>query len=231
MSPADPRFAHTTSALTPCRSYNCNNRHPPGFAPFAVRGYRSRLCKLTCGSHTGMKLAADTLRYVCSILESTPTWVDQVTVEPDGRWSMVPSNLPTKGRSTQLGNTDCDVVEIDGQSSEKRVTQPTPSSRTPTTSSREASITSNAKSSGSKRPHSVMIDLTLSSDDEEEAKRETKRYVNSQGNRQEAQASRFSGNRGRDAGATTPTSATAPAQSTNSNRDHSQHAFDFGFSR
>jgi E3 SUMO-protein ligase PIAS1 len=104
---------------------------------------------------------------VNDILQSTPKSVDQVTIEPDGKWSQ--NTLPIspgqiEGSHPQNSDDDDDIIEIQDMrlSSLKSEYIPTPTSgpKTPSTNSREPST---SRSSASKRP---VIDLTLSDDDE-----------------------------------------------------------------
>ncbi|KAH0538726.1 hypothetical protein FGG08_004678 [Glutinoglossum americanum] len=107
-------------------------------------------------------------RYVNDILQSTPKSVDQVTIEPDGKWSQ--NTLPispgqTDGSNFQNGNDDDDIIEIQDMRltslKSEYTSTPTSGPRTPSINSREPST---SRSSNSKRP---VIDLTLSDDDEE----------------------------------------------------------------
>ena len=123
-------------------------------------------------------------RYVQEILQSTSKSIDQVTIEPNGAW-IQGSQSGSSRRDTQSkpspASDDDDVVEITDHrlTNIKNETVQTPPSlfgRTPPASSREASTPTSAQAprSASKRKSEV-IDLTLSSDDEEPV-RPTKRY-------------------------------------------------------
>ena len=114
-------------------------------------------------------------RYFSEILSSCPRSVEQVTIEPNGKWSpVVPEgNAGHKRAASSDGqNDDEDLVEIQEppRLSEIRnhsVWTPPTMSRTPPHSSREPSINSSTTRSSAKRPVSAVIDLTNSSDEEE----------------------------------------------------------------
>ncbi|KAL8791435.1 MAG: hypothetical protein Q9213_000051 [Squamulea squamosa] len=127
----------------------------------------------TPGASTDMDL------YVDDILKSTPRSVDQVTVEPDGKWSRISEDdLPARpGRDSS--SDDEDLVEIKDPprvtAVKNEMTNSSISMRTPPTSSREQSTTSSVPPSsiGAKRSVSAVIDLT--SDDDEESLRQSKK--------------------------------------------------------
>ena len=108
------------------------------------------------------------------ILSSTPKAVDQVTIEPDGRWSIKSdaksSGPPSNGHASS--DDDNDLVEI--QEAPRIASIKTETShefgmlRTPPTSSREPSASSGAQFSGSrKRAATQVVDLTLSDEDDD----------------------------------------------------------------
>ena len=107
-------------------------------------------------------------RYFKEILDNVPKDTDQVTVEPDGRWSNEKEKATPRNSSYGYNaspDTDEDLVEIsDYRVSAIKNEAYTPQSltHTPPLSSREAST---APRTGSKRGSEV-IDLTLSDDDE-----------------------------------------------------------------
>ncbi|KAL8861359.1 MAG: hypothetical protein Q9178_002231 [Gyalolechia marmorata] len=114
--------------------------------------------------------------YVDDILKSTPRSVDQVTVQPDGQWSLICLS-PRPGRDSS--GDDEDLVEIKDPprvtAVKNEITNGSVSMRTPPTSSREQSTTSSVPppSTGTKRSVSAVIDLI--SDDEEEIRRPSKK--------------------------------------------------------
>ncbi|CAL8583086.1 E3 SUMO-protein ligase pli1 [Xanthoria parietina] len=117
--------------------------------------------------------------YVDDILKLTPKTIDQVTVEPDGKWSRISEHGARPKPGHDSSDDDEDLVEIKDP---PRVTavkngmaNGSISMRTPPTSSREQSATSSVPppSIGTKRSVSAVIDLT--SDDEEENPRHPKK--------------------------------------------------------
>ena len=127
--------------------------------------------------------ADDGLRYVDDILKSTPKSVDQVTIEPDGKWfhtsGGAPSPRRTNGRNSSDGEDD--LVEIRDMprlaSVKTEFTRELGLMRTPPISSREQSTSSAAPLSQSSNKRSVgqVVDLTLSSDEDDEPPRPAKR--------------------------------------------------------
>lgn len=124
---------------------------------------------------------ADQIRYMNDILTSTQRSVDQVTVEPDGTWSQIAQKeIPGQPNGTQSSDDDDDLVEIQNMprlAAIKDEALPTPTSmaRTPPYSSREPSSSSAApRSISSKRQ---VIDLTFSSDEEDQTPRDPKRQM------------------------------------------------------
>ena len=119
-------------------------------------------------------VATNKCRYVSEILKTTSSAVEQVEIEPDGKWSIVaPSDKLSRPDGTHSSSDDDDLIEIQDSSRTGALKAEAPGMtssilRTPPFSSREASINSNTvRSSGAKRTHSSVIDLTLSSDDEQ----------------------------------------------------------------
>ncbi|KAL8809712.1 MAG: hypothetical protein Q9200_003181 [Gallowayella weberi] len=119
-------------------------------------------------------------RYMNDILQSTPGSVDQVTVEPDGKWSRISGGDSSPRSRQDSSGDDEDLLEIKDAprftAVKKEVTTGSGFMRTPPTSSREQSIISSAPppSAGAKRSTSAVIDLT-SDDDEEDIRRRSKR--------------------------------------------------------
>jgi len=111
---------------------------------------------------------------VQNILSTTSRSVEQVTIEPDGRWSHHSKASSLKNDNTSFGSDDDELIEIKDSRVQalKTVSTPVPSvssTRTPPMSSREASASaaSTHASTSSKRPASQIIDLTLSDDDDD----------------------------------------------------------------
>ncbi|KAL8841532.1 MAG: hypothetical protein Q9176_003153 [Flavoplaca citrina] len=113
-------------------------------------------------------------------LTSTPKSIDQVTVEPDGKWSRIAEHNRSPGPKHDGSSDDEDLVEIKDPlrvtAVKHEVANGSISMRTPPTSSREQSATSSAPppSIGTKRSVSAVIDLT-SDDDEEDIRRHFKK--------------------------------------------------------
>ena len=125
------------------------------------------------------------IRYVDNILKSTPKSVDQVVIEPNGRWSQTTGSAPspprTNGRTSSDGEDD--LVEIQDMprlaSVKREVTHEPGLIRTPPTSSREQSSSSAAAPipTSSKRSLGPVVDLTLSSDEDDDPPRLSKRQM------------------------------------------------------
>ena len=118
------------------------------------------------------------------ILKSTAKLFDQVTVEPDGKWSRISDGGPAAsgiGRNDEKTSSDDeDLVEIKDLSRPSMIKNEGVSGfsamKTPPMSSREQSSSSVAPSTaGTKRPIGQVVDLTLSSDEEEELQRTRKK--------------------------------------------------------
>jgi len=143
-------------------------------------------------------------KYFEEILNTTSKSIEQVTIEPDGQWS-VDQEDEDKGKSNQAkgearaawdDDFDDDVVEVldspkastNGVKHEFAAASPMgppgfSSFNTPPLSSREASVArSNASAQrpgggGSKRTANAVIDLTLDDEDEEQPPRPAKRQT------------------------------------------------------
>ncbi|KAJ9301461.1 transcriptional regulator family: Zinc finger, MIZ-type [Paecilomyces variotii] len=121
-------------------------------------------------------------QYVDDILRSTPPEVDQVIVEPTGKWSNPKDeeSTPKGGGVTPATEDDDDLIEIKEPSAVPLKQEPLPVhitlQRTPA-QSREPSTTSSAtRPSSNKRSAAQVIDLTAS-DDEEDPPRQPKRQA------------------------------------------------------
>ena len=121
-------------------------------------------------------------RYVADILKSTPKSVDQITIEPNGTWSQAtggaPSPRTSNGRTSSDGEED--LVEIRDlprlASVKTEVSREPPLMRTPSMSSREQSTsTAILPLSSNKRSAGQIVDLTLSSDEDDDPPRGPKR--------------------------------------------------------
>jgi E3 SUMO-protein ligase PIAS1 len=119
-------------------------------------------------------------RYVQEILQSTPSSVDQVTIEPNGAWSHAAAD-GQNGPGESDGDDDSDdLVEITAFHTSGLTYEPhTPTSlinQTMPAPSREATAGSSV-SRGQKR-QKVVVDLTLSDSDEPPLKRPSHRHIN-----------------------------------------------------
>ncbi|KAL9122978.1 MAG: hypothetical protein Q9187_000462 [Circinaria calcarea] len=125
-------------------------------------------------------------QYVNDILRSTPSSVDQVTIEPNGEWSQVSPNEGSSNPKARSGahsesDEDDDLIEIHDMPrlaaiKDEAVFTPGSMTRTPPYSSREQSTASAApRSVNGKRPIGQVIDLTFSSDEEDQPVRAPKR--------------------------------------------------------
>ena len=166
-----------TRLRTPCRGMACN--HNQCFDATSYLQLQEQAPTWTCPvcnrSAGWDNLVLD--HYVQSILDSTSKDTEQVTVEPDGKWSR--QGPPQTSNANRNSNPtpsddgdeeDDDLVEISDTRMQPAQFNPfkalTPNSvRTPPiNSSREDS--SSAPRTSSKRPREEVIDLTLSDDDD-----------------------------------------------------------------
>ncbi|OBT48296.1 hypothetical protein VE00_01170 [Pseudogymnoascus sp. WSF 3629] len=189
---ADPDIVATSTVLSlkcplstlrmdlPCRSTAC--RHNQCFDATSYLQLQEQgptwLCPICNNSAAFETLAVDD--YVRDIITNTPRSVDQVTIEPDGKWSTntrTPS--PSKGNQDFDIEGDDDIIEIKDSKflSIRNHSTPGTSASTPPTSlySREPSTAMSAPRPSNKRPASSVIDLTLSDEDEEPISRAPKR--------------------------------------------------------
>lgn len=120
-------------------------------------------------------VAANEHRYVDDILKSTARTVDQVMIEPNGKWSHVIQAVAPPGvTGTRSSSDDDDLVEIRDVSRRSAVKSEASQvaasmARTPPYSSREQSSNPAASRSGSgKRSIGQVIDLTFSDDDDDD---------------------------------------------------------------
>lgn len=118
--------------------------------------------------------------YVKVILEKTSKNLETVTIEPNGKWSSKPpqeDSSPSRPRGAPLDDEDDDLelseIVIGGRQLEtpKKLSQ---CADTPSSGGRDHSSTARGSHSA-KRPAPAVIDLTLSSDDEEPIQRPSKR--------------------------------------------------------
>lgn len=110
--------------------------------------------------------------YVDDILKTTPRFVDQVTVQPDGKWSRTAEGSPPPRQSHDSSEDDEELIEIKDPPRLSAVKHESNNGasymRTPPASSREQSSSSVPPlSTGAKRPASAVIDLTSDNEDED----------------------------------------------------------------
>jgi E3 SUMO-protein ligase PIAS1 len=178
-----------TRLRTPCRSVLCN--HIQCFDASSYLQLQEQgpqwICPICNKSAPFDNLAID--EYVRDILENTPDSVDQVTIEPNGQWKtqstepvLKKSRVSNAHASTSIDVDDDLSVVVDmpsysngafgGMSNTAGTpyaySTPTRSlmgNGTPGSGSREPS--SAPRSGGNKRPATEVIDLTISSDEDD----------------------------------------------------------------
>ncbi len=120
-------------------------------------------------------------QYVNDILNRTPKSVDQVFIEPTGEWSQASDNdSSSRPNGNHASSDDEDLIEIKDMPRVAAVKSEAtgPLMRTPPTSSREQSTSSGAPpSTGNKRSRGNIIDLTFSSDEDDQPPRAPKRQL------------------------------------------------------
>ncbi|KAI0512689.1 PINIT domain-containing protein [Xylaria bambusicola] len=165
---------------TPCRSVLC--QHIQCFDAASYLQLQEQgpqwLCPICNQAAPFENLAVD--EYVRDILENTADATEQVTIEPDGRWSAQKTEtVPKKSRHSNAKTSidvedDVSVVTDNLSHSNGYGSTPHPyatpirtfmSGETPGPSSREPSGA--PRSGGTKRPAPEVIDLTLDSDEDD----------------------------------------------------------------
>ena len=116
-------------------------------------------------------LGANDARYVKDILESTPSSLEQVKIEPDGRWADASGTEPSAAGNINAGdsrdgNDDDELLEI--RSTRINDLRSTPNTKTPpaTVDRSSTTYTEPPRSGASKRSHDQIIDLTLSDEED-----------------------------------------------------------------
>ena len=128
-------------------------------------------------------------RYVDNILKSTPRSVDQITIEPNGQWSQTSQacgsvSSPSRGvNGRSSSDVEEELVELDDvprlASAKSEATREPSMTRTPTAFSRNSFVSPappQGSSSSNKRSAGQVVDLTLSSDEEDSPPRPTKHH-------------------------------------------------------
>ncbi|KHN97668.1 Zinc finger, MIZ-type [Metarhizium album ARSEF 1941] len=165
----------------PCRSLSC--AHMQCFDATSYLQLQEQgpqwLCPICNKSAPFEQLAVD--EYVRDILANTPKDLENVTIEPNGHWLMKtfrdenlkPCTDPTFDDDDELEISEINIV---GRRLETPKTT-TPIIGTPASGGRESSANAphGVAANSAKRPAAAVIDLTLSSDDEEPLERPRKR--------------------------------------------------------
>ncbi|KAI1202576.1 PINIT domain-containing protein [Nemania serpens] len=169
-----------TRLRTPCRGVQCN--HIQCFDATSYLQLQEQgpqwICPICNHSATFDNLAVD--EYVRNILETTDS-VEQVTIEPDGQWTTQTTEAPLKKSRVSNAHPSVDLeddisVVTDNPSyggegfggTSHAYSTPSRSfvnDRTPSSGSREPS--SAPRSTGRKRAAAEVIDLTISSDEDD----------------------------------------------------------------
>ena len=170
----------------PCRSTICS--HNQCFDATSFLQLQEQAPTWTCPICNKMvtfeNLQVD--QYVDDILKSTPKSVDQVTIEPNGKWSQTSLQASAQinnSGSTRSSDGEDDLVELRDPPQVANVKREAITEgsvlRTPPISSREQSITSSGlpPPMGTKRSSGAVVDLTLSSDEDDEPSRPSKRQL------------------------------------------------------
>lgn len=127
--------------------------------------------------------------------------METVTIEPKGRWFIKSSQEERPGYSNGSSfdddddDDDVEISEISVVGGHRLETpkQPTPTTGTPISSGRDGIIGAlrAISTTSAKRPASAVIDLTLSSDDDEPVQRPTKRQHTETNGYRDSNGSRF----------------------------------------
>ncbi|TVY28646.1 E3 SUMO-protein ligase [Lachnellula hyalina] len=159
----------------PCRSISC--RHNQCFDATSYLQLQEQgptwLCPICNNSAPFDTLAVD--EYVKSILKSTSRSVDQVTIQPDGKWELNTRKEPNSRNSgvASASDDDDDLVEITKSGDSVKMGTPraygTPlGSVTNGSAPPSGPPKTTSSSSSTKRSISAVIDLTSSGDEDDE---------------------------------------------------------------
>lgn len=107
-------------------------------------------------------------RYVRNILKNTSKSVDQVTIQPDGRWELHTRKEPMSQSNGVASDDDDDLVEV--TKTGDSVSMGTPLTYRPMTGAvvQRSGSSRDSSSASTKRPIAAVIDLTSSGDEDEE---------------------------------------------------------------
>ncbi|KAE8339349.1 hypothetical protein BDV24DRAFT_152894 [Aspergillus arachidicola] len=163
----------TLRIAVPCRSVICT--HNQCFDAYSFLQLQEQAptwsCPVCSKATSFESLQID--QYVDDILRSTSTDVEQVVVEPDGRWSNPRVVDASEAGGVTPESDDDDLIEIKelGNTPVKQESLPAASlslQRTPAQSREPSSTSSVARLSTNKRPAAQVIDLTGSDDDNDD---------------------------------------------------------------
>ena len=158
-------------------TYNCRNKGRSGYVPYAITQPRlstwpwmSRFPSVS--PHHVIALTSH--RYVKDILTNTPQSIEQVTIEPDGKW-LLPTpqgeqNNRPEAETSFLDDDDLVIGQVTSrQSNTATPSRPAYSYSTPGQgSSREGSSMPPRSATSNKRPAAPVIDLTFSDDEDDD---------------------------------------------------------------
>lgn len=113
--------------------------------------------------------------YVNQILKNTNKSVDQVTVQPDGKWEHHTKKENTRPSNGVASDDDDDLVEITKNGDNVTMGAPNGYGSQAQRSVSTASVPSRQGATSAKRPINDVIDLTSSGDEDEEPARTPKR--------------------------------------------------------
>ncbi|CAL3965913.1 hypothetical protein PZA11_002731 [Diplocarpon coronariae] len=160
----------------PCRSVSC--RHNQCFDATSYLQLQEQgptwLCPLCNNSAPFNSLAVD--EYVRDILKNTSKSIDQVIIQPDGKWELNDKknekmHAPSSRTNGVASDSDDDLIEITKEGGSVRMGAPQSSKLLNGISSHQSREQSSARdstaSTSSKRPISAVIDLTSSGDEDE----------------------------------------------------------------
>ncbi|KHJ31093.1 putative miz zinc finger protein [Erysiphe necator] len=160
----------------PCRSFAC--RHMQCFDATSYLQLQEQgptwSCPICNSPAPYESLAID--EYVQNILKGTPRHVEQVTIEPDGKWELNDKReapLRLKGTKNDSGNEVVEIIETDCTNKIPQLNYSEGLSRRPQSfsngPSRKAEHNQPSEISPMKRPITVVIDLTSSGDEDEDS--------------------------------------------------------------
>ncbi|KAF4634608.1 hypothetical protein G7Y89_g3509 [Cudoniella acicularis] len=129
------------------------------------------LCPICNNPAPFEKLVVD--EYVRNILRNVSRSVDQVTIQPDGKWDLHEKKETNSGVKGVASDDDEDLVEVTKSGNSVRMGTPQ-TYRTPVGNQLQRSVSSSSghlrdsSSTSGKRPIAAVIDLTSSGDEDEE---------------------------------------------------------------